>query len=437
MGHNPREVADAPKRSPSLDDLLGAATSREPWFPDDTKSGARFERLVIDGERFVLKYQDATDDWLMRATGDTGERYVRLWESGLLDRLPAVIDHAVVATAFGDGVGRILHRDVAGSSSPPGAPIDRRPARRFLDHMAALHAAFWGWHGRVGSHPRRRPLPGLISPATRGPRRPPGRRAVVPLVLAEGWAALAAAPRRSRGGRWPRADPGPLLAALADPATLVHGDWKAGNLGTDAAGAPCCSTGGRRAGTPLRRPGLVPRDQRRLLPESKDAASTGLRAALEDHGIDTAAGGTTRWPSAARRHGAVRVGEGARRTGDELDLVGAARPRRRPPVVTTAYDDAVAAEWQAGAGLVYDPLGAALVATCEKELAGRRVLDVGSGVGAVATLVAAAGGAVVASDLSPSMIAAQAGRSWPAAVADVVALPFRVRAPSTWRSPPS
>jgi hypothetical protein len=33
----------------SLDDLLMAASSRQPWVPDDTKSGARFERVVIDG----------------------------------------------------------------------------------------------------------------------------------------------------------------------------------------------------------------------------------------------------------------------------------------------------------------------------------------------------------------------------------------------------
>ena len=47
----------------------------------------------------MLKYQDPRDDWLLRATGDPGVRYVRLWEHGLLERMPDVVDSAVVAAA--------------------------------------------------------------------------------------------------------------------------------------------------------------------------------------------------------------------------------------------------------------------------------------------------------------------------------------------------
>src|SRR4051794_8616485 len=141
VGNNRRGRWPMPGNStaPSLNELLATATSREPWFPDDTKSGARFERVVIDGERFVLKSQDASDDWLMRATGDTGERYVRLWTSGLLARLPAVLDHAVVAADTDGGVGRILLFDVSGQLLIPGAPLTDTQHERFLDHMAALH----------------------------------------------------------------------------------------------------------------------------------------------------------------------------------------------------------------------------------------------------------------------------------------------------------
>jgi SAM-dependent methyltransferase len=93
--------------------------------------------------------------------------------------------------------------------------------------------------------------------------------------------------------------------------------------------------------------------------------------------------------------------------------------------VTSAYGDAEAAGWSTGAGAVYEPLATALVATCPVELAGGRILDAGSGPGAVASRVADAGGTVVACDLSPSMIKVQSQRRWPAAVADVLALPFR------------
>src|SRR5450631_563590 len=100
-----------PEAATLLHDLLDGAESRERWEPEDTKSGARFERVVIAGERYVLKHQDPRDDWLLRATGDPGVRYVRLWEHGLLDRLPDVVDSAVVAAAFDGTMGMILLRD--------------------------------------------------------------------------------------------------------------------------------------------------------------------------------------------------------------------------------------------------------------------------------------------------------------------------------------
>ncbi|MGH8922854.1 MAG: aminoglycoside phosphotransferase, partial [Actinomycetes bacterium] len=122
-------------------------------MPEDTKSGARFERVVIDGQRYVLKYQDPRDDWLLRASGDPGERYVRLWEEGLLGRMPDVIDPAVVAGSFARGVGMVLLRDVTAQLLPPGRPFSTEQHLRFVDHMAALHAAFWGWRDEVGLTP--------------------------------------------------------------------------------------------------------------------------------------------------------------------------------------------------------------------------------------------------------------------------------------------
>jgi SAM-dependent methyltransferase len=57
-------------------------------------------------------------------------------------------------------------------------------------------------------------------------------------------------------------------------------------------------------------------------------------------------------------------------------------------------------------------------------LAGRLVLDVGSGTGAVAEAAAAKGARVVAADRSVGMVAYDRGRNWPAVAADVLALPF-------------
>jgi SAM-dependent methyltransferase len=92
--------------------------------------------------------------------------------------------------------------------------------------------------------------------------------------------------------------------------------------------------------------------------------------------------------------------------------------------VISAYDDTVAAGWAGGAGVVYGPLAEALLAACPVPLGGARVLDAGSGTGAVAMLAAAAGATVTAADLSRSMLAARGTKRWPAVVADVLALPF-------------
>ena len=90
-------------------ELLDGCTERSPMVAADSKSGARFEWVVRDGERLVLKYQDARDDWLIRATGDLdGRRFANLWASGLLDAIPAAIDHAVIGAAVEGTVGAVL-----------------------------------------------------------------------------------------------------------------------------------------------------------------------------------------------------------------------------------------------------------------------------------------------------------------------------------------
>ena len=89
----------APPLAATVDDLVAGASSRTPLTVDDSKSGARFERVVVDGEPFVLKHLDRRDDWIMRQTGDVGCVPVRIWESGVFDLLPECIDHTTVGAA--------------------------------------------------------------------------------------------------------------------------------------------------------------------------------------------------------------------------------------------------------------------------------------------------------------------------------------------------
>ena len=281
--------SDADAR-PALADLLARAERRAPWQPDDTKSGARFERLMIDGEKFVLKYQDPRDDWLLRAAGDEGKSYVRLWESGILDRLPDVLDHAVVAAAFDGTVGMVLLRDVSDALLAADTPFTPAQHQRYMDHMAALHAGFWGWRDEVGlTAISKRYL--MFSPAVATAEAARGNGALVPAVMAEGWQRLpGVAPALAAAVQPLLDDPAPLVDALARvPHTLVHGDWKAANLGTHPDGRTVLLDFGEAPGeaSPLADLSWYLALNASLLPEQKDAVLQTYRAALERHGVDT------------------------------------------------------------------------------------------------------------------------------------------------------
>jgi Ecdysteroid kinase-like family len=277
---------------PRLDDLLARAEHRRPWAPEDTKSGARFERLVVDGEELVLKHQDPRDDWLLRATGDAGLSYVRLWESGVLDRLPPVIDHAVVAAAHDGTEGLVLLRDVSPALLDTGTRFSSELHARLLDHMATLHASMWGWHDDIGLTPlRRRYL--MFSPAVAQAEAGRGSVADVPEVMAQGWPLVGQhAPRLAEVVLPLLDDPTPLVSALQTvPHTLVHGDWKAANLGChpDPDGRTVLLDFGEAPGeaSPIADLSWYLALNTALLPESKDDAIRTYRESLEGHGVST------------------------------------------------------------------------------------------------------------------------------------------------------
>lgn len=146
---------ETPWVAASLDELVAGATSRQPVRSDDAKSGATFERLVIDGEAHFLKQLSADSDWIMRVTGNTTNWEFHVWKAGLYHRTPAVIDHAIVGMALeGEGPSArlsILMTDRGADLVPPGD--DLLPDIHhldFIDHMAAFHAEFMGWRDTIG-----------------------------------------------------------------------------------------------------------------------------------------------------------------------------------------------------------------------------------------------------------------------------------------------
>jgi SAM-dependent methyltransferase len=80
--------------------------------------------------------------------------------------------------------------------------------------------------------------------------------------------------------------------------------------------------------------------------------------------------------------------------------------------------------WATGAMLVYGPIAAELVAMSPHPLAGRTVLDVGAGTGAVSSALTARQAHLVAMDLSIDMLAWNARARPPCVVADIRALPL-------------
>jgi hypothetical protein len=115
-------------------------------------SGAILERITLtNGDRYagaVLKRIDPRHSWLMRAAGDTTGREIALTQSPLWSRIPTTISVPILGVArHADGSGALLMPDltpVMYSAELCYAPADEGLVSRILEHLAALHAAFWG-----------------------------------------------------------------------------------------------------------------------------------------------------------------------------------------------------------------------------------------------------------------------------------------------------
>jgi hypothetical protein len=229
-------MRSTPRRAlaPSVEALVDGASSREPMVSADSKSGATFERVQIDGVRYVLKTVDRRTDWIARQTGDIGCWPVVAWEAGLIDLAPSCIDATVVGAARTATGGAVLMRDASEWLVPPGdAPLPLDVHLRFLDHLAAFHSACWGWTDDLGLCPLGNRYC-LFGPASLATEAALGHPEPVTRAAAEGWQRLTVvAPALAENLAPLRMAPWPLVDALAGtPWTFVHGDWKVGNLGS-------------------------------------------------------------------------------------------------------------------------------------------------------------------------------------------------------------
>lgn len=280
----------------SVDELLAGAVDRL-TLDGPGKSGALLERVSIDGSPYVVKHLDRDADWTLRIAGVAqvpGGPPVELWRRGVLDALPDCFNQPIVAVAHDRQrpvVSALLMHDVGKWLVPAdNTVIPLEQHERFLDHMAALHAAFWGAGPEidvVAAADRYLEL----SPRMAAAEAALGSDHLVPRLVAKGWPMLEDVAPRMAAVVVPLVhEPGPLVAALATtPETFVHGNWKLDNLGTDDRGRTVLvdwETPGRGAAASDLAWYLAINCRR--IPTSKEAAIEAYRAALERHGVATA-----------------------------------------------------------------------------------------------------------------------------------------------------
>jgi Phosphotransferase enzyme family len=281
----------------SVAELIAGATERTGLNEVHGKSGARLERLEIDGQPYVLKHLDLAEDWTMRASGCLRGASLLAWERGILARLPACLNQPIVGVAPEAGDGRppsggcaLLMRDVSAWLVPvTDEPIGLDQHLRFLRHMAAMHAAFWDCGAECEVVPAMHRYLEL-SPWLAYAEASVGSEHVVPRLVGEGWPRLAEVAPAAAAIVTPLArDPGPLVEALdATPHTFVHSNWKLDNLGTDDQGRTVVldwEQPGR--GAALSDLAWYVAINCRRLPQRKEEAIAAYRRALEEYGIGT------------------------------------------------------------------------------------------------------------------------------------------------------
>ena len=346
--------------APTVDDLIARATSREPMESADSKSGARFERVTVDGEPFVLKHVDLELDWIARQTGDIGCWPVIVWEAGIVDLAPDVIDHTIVGAARTRTGGAVLMRDVGDYMVPSDdSSVALDLHLELLDRLAAFHAACWGWQDTIGLCPLSNRY-SFFGPEALACEAALGFPEPVPRLAAEGWDLLTTvAPGTDRALAPLRLAPWPLFGrARAHAADVPPRRLEAGQPRPRA----------RRSHHPRRlvTPGFRPAARRaRALPRAERGAAPGRpQQGRRDRGVPRVAHssrrrhcavvGRTARPVPARCDAPARVEQGARRPRRRARLVdGPRRPRRRETRrgdVTIAAPDALRARFPAAIG---------------------------------------------------------------------------------------
>ena len=216
----------------SIRELVEQA-ERRPLADSVGLSGATLERAVLaDGRSVVVKRFDPEADIVMRITGDERGREVEMWQSGIFERLPADIGHAVIGGWFDDeGLGVLVMRDLGDSVYSWQTQVTPDRCRTMLRSFASLHRSFHE-HPPDGLTPLDKVV-GLFEPAR---IRPYAHEELIGYAL-RGWEIWAELVTDDVGERVLdlAQDSAPLTRALqVRPMTMIHADLATVNMAFEA-----------------------------------------------------------------------------------------------------------------------------------------------------------------------------------------------------------
>ena len=204
----------------------------QPLDDSDGKSGATLQRAVLeDGRSVIVKKFDPEVDLVMRITGDTRGREVEMWESGIFDRLPADVGHAIIGGWFGDdGLGVLVMRDLGDTVYGWQTQVTPDRCRTMLRSVTSLHRTF------LGQPPDGlAPLDAVVGLFEPDRIRPYGEEELIGYAL-RGWEIWADLVTDEVGESVLALaqDTAPLTSALSQrPTTMIHSDLATVNMALD------------------------------------------------------------------------------------------------------------------------------------------------------------------------------------------------------------